>query len=41
MSRQISFAEYEKHNTENDLWLLIDGKGMCGTAVRADRQCTT
>lgn len=28
MSRQITFAELCEHNTEQDLWLLIDGKGM-------------
>lgn len=27
MSREITFAELSQHNTENDLWLLIDGKG--------------
>ncbi|WFD37939.1 uncharacterized protein MJAP1_000887 [Malassezia japonica] len=26
MSRQITFAELCEHNTEQDLWLLIDGK---------------
>lgn len=27
MSREITFAELSQHNTENDLWLLIGGKG--------------
>lgn len=26
-TREITFEEFCKHNKENDLWLLIDGKG--------------
>lgn len=26
-TRQITFEELSQHNKENDLWLLIDGKG--------------
>ncbi|WFD33466.1 hypothetical protein MCUN1_000279 [Malassezia cuniculi] len=26
MSRQIKYAELQEHKSENDLWLLIDGK---------------
>lgn len=28
MSRQITYAELCQHNTEENLWLLIDNKGM-------------
>lgn len=26
-TREIKFEELKQHNKENDLWLLIDGKG--------------
>lgn len=29
MSREITFAELQQHKSEESLWILIDGNGMC------------